>query len=166
MKSSAVVQYHLRKLIGRGLVTHTPGAQPPPDRGGTRARVGSVDVPVLGDIAAGVPIIAEEGEAIDLVQDIAGRGDSALRVRGDSMQRVGIHDGGLAVLQRHNVAAMLYDVDAEATRCASSPPTTPRRHRHPTRLWAALGHPRQACRHDAVLGRADAGALRVTRVSC
>lgn len=52
-----------------------------------------VDIPVIGHIAAGTPIFAEENieDSIPLPSRFIGRGDNfMLRVRGDSMEGVGI----------------------------------------------------------------------------
>ncbi len=73
-----------------------------------------VGVPVVGRVAAGTPILAEENieEHIDLAREFglapgaAGGGpDDAddlflLRVRGDSMTGAGIHDGDLVLVRR------------------------------------------------------------------
>ncbi|HLU59200.1 MAG TPA: transcriptional repressor LexA [Pseudonocardia sp.] len=82
----------------------------------------SVPVPVVGDIAAGTPILAEEhvDEVLTLPRELAGRGTVfALRVRGDSMIDAAICDGDTVVVRRQPeaysgqiVAAM---IDGEAT---------------------------------------------------
>ncbi|MEJ3653535.1 transcriptional repressor LexA [Actinomycetes bacterium KLBMP 9759] len=82
----------------------------------------SVPVPVVGDIAAGTPILAEEyaDEVLTLPRELAGRGTVfALRVRGDSMIDAAICDGDTVVVRQQSeahsgqiVAAM---IDGEAT---------------------------------------------------
>jgi repressor LexA len=82
----------------------------------------SVSVPVVGDIAAGTPILAEESvdEVLTLPRELAGRGTVfALRVRGDSMVDAAICDGDTVVVRQQSeahsgqiVAAM---IDGEAT---------------------------------------------------
>jgi len=79
-------------------------------------------VTVLGTIAAGPPIPAEEqpGEELALPATLVGHGDLfALRVRGDSMIEAAICDGDVVVVRRQPaadngdiVAAM---IDGEAT---------------------------------------------------
>lgn len=84
--------------------------------GRTPARQG---VPVIGAIAAGVPILAVEQHAgyLDDVQPAPGR--MALKVRGDSMIDDGILDGDYAVIQANGkidegrIGAVV--VDGEAT---------------------------------------------------
>jgi repressor LexA len=83
---------------------------------------GTIGVPVLGDIAAGTPILAEEtsDEVLSLPRDLVGKGTLfGLRVRGDSMVDAAICDGDIVVVkQQHEayngeiVAAM---IDDEAT---------------------------------------------------
>ena len=82
----------------------------------------SVSVPVVGDIAAGIPILAEEhvDDVLTLPRELAGRGTVfALRVRGDSMIDAAICDGDTVVVRKQSeaysgqiVAAM---IDGEAT---------------------------------------------------
>ena len=82
----------------------------------------SVPVPVVGDIAAGTPIVAEEhvDDFLMLPRALAGRGNVfALRVRGDSMVDAAICDGDTVVVRQQSeahsgqiVAAM---IDGEAT---------------------------------------------------
>ena len=82
----------------------------------------SVSVPVVGHIAAGIPITAEEhvDDVLSLPRELTGRGTVfALRVRGDSMVDAAICDGDIVVVrQQHEahsgqiVAAM---IDGEAT---------------------------------------------------
>jgi repressor LexA len=88
------------------------------DRGGSDA----VIVPVLGAIAAGAPILADEQveDELTLPVEIVGRGRLfALWVRGDSMIEAQICDGDLVVIRQQPtadngdvVAAM---IDGEAT---------------------------------------------------
>ncbi|MFP4114296.1 MAG: transcriptional repressor LexA [Spirochaetota bacterium] len=68
---------------------------------------GIVDVPILGHVAAGVPLLAEENRdgSIRLPSGYLGRGNHfALHVRGDSMRDAGIMDGDLAVFRQQQVA--------------------------------------------------------------
>jgi repressor LexA len=81
-----------------------------------------VRVPVLGAIAAGAPILAEEHveDELTLPMSLVGRGTLfALKVQGDSMVEAAICDGDLVVVRQQQVAedgeivaAML---DGEAT---------------------------------------------------
>lgn len=62
--------------------------------------VSEVRVPLLGHVAAGQPLFAEENheETLTLPASLVGRGRSfALRVEGDSMIGAGIEDGDVAV---------------------------------------------------------------------
>lgn len=68
----------------------------------------AMDVPLLGKIAAGVPIeaIQHERDRIILPPDLAGgRGDHyALEVEGDSMVDAGILDGDIVIIERSDTA--------------------------------------------------------------
>jgi repressor LexA len=66
-----------------------------------------VSVPILGRVAAGLPITAVENHdgAILLSQDFLGKGTHfALRVKGDSMTGAGIMNGDFAII-RHQATA-------------------------------------------------------------
>jgi repressor LexA len=67
-----------------------------------------VEVPILGTVAAGSPILAEENweGKIPLHQSQLKEGADyfALRVRGDSMNRAGIMDGDMAIIEQRTVA--------------------------------------------------------------
>lgn len=78
-----------------------------------------VNVPLVGDVAAGVPILAEENitDTISLPTDIVGDAPSfLLSVRGESMIEAGINDGDYVVVKEQPVAnngdivvAIIYD---------------------------------------------------------
>lgn len=66
-----------------------------------------LDIPILGNVAAGLPLLAEENleGRVRLPAEYVGRGDHfALHVRGDSMRDAGIVDGDLAVFRQQAVA--------------------------------------------------------------
>lgn len=61
-----------------------------------------VSLPVVGNVAAGVPILAEQNvtETIPLPTEIVGDSSSfLLKVRGDSMVEIGINDGDYVVVK-------------------------------------------------------------------
>ncbi|MFA5890972.1 MAG: transcriptional repressor LexA [Actinomycetota bacterium] len=65
------------------------------------------DVPVLGRIAAGAPLLAAENleETLPLPEDLVGSGTLfALRVKGDSMINAGILEGDLVIVREQPVA--------------------------------------------------------------
>jgi len=58
-------------------------------------------IPILGRIAAGLPIYAEENLEGYTLTDLNGGGEYfALRVRGDSMNAARLHDGDLIIVRR------------------------------------------------------------------
>ena len=76
---------------------------PPPASADTR----TVSVPMMGRIAAGVPISAIQNHTHDVVcpPDLIGSGEHfALEVKGDSMVEAGIHDGDTVIIRRCNSA--------------------------------------------------------------
>lgn len=83
----------------------------------------TLDVPILGHVAAGLPILAEENRegSLTLGRDLVpGDGPTfALRVRGESMIEEGIHDGDYVVVRQQQTARngdmVVALVDGEAT---------------------------------------------------
>ncbi|MEO0617709.1 MAG: transcriptional repressor LexA [Pseudomonadota bacterium] len=64
-------------------------------------------VPLMGRIAAGVPIsaIQDHSRDVDVPPDLISRGEHyALEVKGDSMIDAGIHDGDLVIIRKANTA--------------------------------------------------------------
>ncbi|MGO4648155.1 transcriptional repressor LexA [Nocardia sp. 2YAB30] len=129
LRSSSSVSKHLKSLEERGFLRRSQTVSRPIDvrmflQGSVRRETpqDSVAVPVVGDIAAGTPILAEEhaDDTMTLPRDLVGRGTVfGLRVRGDSMIDAAICDGDIVVIRRQHeahsgeiVAAM---IDGEAT---------------------------------------------------
>ena len=129
LRSASSVSRHVASLEDKGFLRRGAAVCRPIDvrlflrETGPRAGGGdSVAVPVVGDIAAGTPIAADEhvDDVLNLPRELAGRGTSfALRVRGDSMVDAAICDGDTVVVRQQSeahsgqiVAAM---IDGEAT---------------------------------------------------
>ena len=73
----------------------------------TRETEGGYDIPVLGKIAAGVPLeaIQQEIGRVSAPLDLLGQGEHyALEVKGDSMINAGILEGDIVVLRRGETA--------------------------------------------------------------
>lgn len=94
--------------------------------GSATPRMGDTSIPILGRIAAGVPISAIQHE-VDRVTPPAEFADSdthyALEVKGDSMIEAGILDGDIVILQRTDnansgdiVVALIDDEEATLKR--------------------------------------------------
>lgn len=81
-------------------------------------------IPILGRIAAGAPIYAEENIEGYTFTDLNGGAEYfALRVRGDSMNAARINDGDLVIIRRQDIvengeiaAVMINDQDATLKR--------------------------------------------------
>jgi len=97
-ESSTVQRLPFRPHViegGRG-----SGAVPPPQAAATT-------VPMMGRIAAGVPISAIQDHSQDILcpPDMLGHGEHfALEVVGDSMIEAGIHDGDTVIIRRADTA--------------------------------------------------------------
>ena len=100
LRSTASVSYHLQQLQQKGLL------QAPNSKGIKRAIVTSVrpgQIPVIGVVTAGVPILAIENQEGTMAWD----GDPscfALRVRGESMIGAGILDGDRVIVRPQQTA--------------------------------------------------------------
>ncbi len=106
LHSSSTVHAHLANLEKIGLLRRDP-SKPRAiellfDRAKKTILPGSSGVPLVGNVAAGEPIVAEENieEYIEIPDVIGGEeGDYILRVRGESMKDAGIFDGDYAVVR-------------------------------------------------------------------
>jgi repressor LexA len=89
-----------------------------------------VEIPVVGRIAAGAPLLAQENIEDTIFVDRAFvkitngemRGVFALRIKGDSMKDAGIYDGDLVIMEKRaqvengEIAAVLLDDEATLKR--------------------------------------------------
>ena len=100
LRSTASVSYHLQALQEKGLL------QSPGSKGRKRAIVTTVrpgQIPVVGVVTAGLPILAVENQEGYLSWD-GDPGCFALRVRGDSMINAAILSGDLVVVRPQQAA--------------------------------------------------------------
>ncbi len=103
LKSPSTVHFHLKRLQERGLI----------EKGDFKGRAIVLTegrekdrIPVLGTVAAGSPILAEECIEDYLTFDCGGRENEyfALRVRGESMLKAGILPDDLVVVRKQQTA--------------------------------------------------------------
>ena len=100
LRSTASVSYHLQALQERGLLM-TPNIKGRKRAIVTNARPGQI--PVIGVVTAGVPILAFENQEGSMPWD-GEPGCFALRIRGDSMINAGIFDGDKVVVRPQQTA--------------------------------------------------------------
>lgn len=106
LKSPSTVHFHMKKLEAEGYIQKADGktrAITLPREAMTEETEARADqVPLVGDVAAGSPILAEECVEEYLTFDTGGRTGEhfALRVRGESMLGAGILPGDLVVVHR------------------------------------------------------------------
>jgi repressor LexA len=112
LASSSTVHAHLANLEKLGLLRRDP-TKPRAiellDRAvdSVRSVVRPAGVPLVGSVAAGQPILAEENieEYVDVPAAAGGEdGDFVLRIRGDSMIDAGILEGDFVVVRPQDVA--------------------------------------------------------------
>lgn len=119
LSSPSTVHVHLKALEEKGLIKRDPlksrsiTLTHPHDEASVIENViapsfgRAVEVPFVGNVAAGSPILAEENitDTMTLPTDIVGDAPSfMLSVRGDSMIEAGINDGDYVVVKEQPVA--------------------------------------------------------------
>lgn len=109
LKSPSTVHFHLKGLEEAGVILKAEGktraitlASPPASGAGEERAPRANQVPILGNVAAGAPILAEECIEDYLTFDTQGKAGEyfALKVRGESMLNAGILPGDLVVVHR------------------------------------------------------------------
>ena len=104
LKSTSTVQYHLKKLIDLGFLNKSENIS----RSITSRTVDSkYGIPILGEISAGKPLIAEE----NYIGELPYFGNEinteliALKINGDSMIDAGLYNDDLVVIDKSLVPA-------------------------------------------------------------
>ena len=105
LSSLATVHKHLMNLQEKGFIRRSWNRSRSVELVQTRAGGRSVDLPLLGYVAAGEPIEAVVGaETVTVPEDLVGARETyALRVRGSSMIDEQIRDGDLVVVEDRQV---------------------------------------------------------------
>ncbi|MCD7722938.1 MAG: transcriptional repressor LexA [Clostridiales bacterium] len=99
LKSTCTVQYNLNALENAGYITREPNLKRTIRIAGADSRV--TQVPVVGTVAAGYPVFAEEYiEGYIPVQTQRAGEYFALHVKGNSMIGAHILDGDIAIVER------------------------------------------------------------------
>lgn len=150
LRSTATVHAHLKTLEKQGLIIRDPAKQrsiqlnaaaqsvsPDADVGEGRDRQDAACVPLVGRVAAGIPILASENieDAFPLPSVLLHGNNTEdvfmLRVDGDSMHNAGIYNGDLLVV-RH-VGAYV-DGDIVVARIQGESATVKRLYREKERI--------------------------------
>ena len=119
LKSTSTVQYHLNKLIDLGYINKANNKSRSIRSKDSKIKNG---IPILGEISAGQPLLAEEnfiGE-VTYIKENKNNSLFALKVNGDSMVDAGLFDNDLVIIdkdtqpQNGDIGAFLIN-DIEAT---------------------------------------------------
>ena len=104
LKSTSTVQYHLKKLIDLGFINKSENIS----RSITSRTIDSkYGIPILGEISAGQPLIAEE----NYIGELPYFGNEinteliALKINGDSMIDAGLYNDDLVVIDKSLIPA-------------------------------------------------------------
>jgi repressor LexA len=105
LASPSTVHAHLANLERAGLLRRDPTKPRALELVGRAKPAEAVaaelpKLPLLGQIAAGAPLLADENVEDEIAVPETLRGDFLLRVRGDSMIEAGILDGDVVVVRR------------------------------------------------------------------
>lgn len=106
LKSPSTVHFHMKGLRAAGLISQAEGKTRAITVTNAEMRPRRDQVPVVGNVAAGSPILAEECVEEFLTFDTQGlEGEHfALRVRGESMLGAGILPGDLVIVRQQQDA--------------------------------------------------------------
>lgn len=137
IKSTSTVHKDIASLVDQGYLKKDPSkpralmvvdteesASSPSPQINVEEREDVIDIPIVGRVAAGTPILAEQNieETFPIPARYAGGSNFMLRVRGESMINVGIMDGDLILVEQQNTArngeivvAMIDGFESEAT---------------------------------------------------
>ena len=102
-RSANAAEEHLKALAKKGMIEIIAGTS----RGIRLTETSIQGIPLIGRVAAGDPILAEENieDRIDLPPGFFNpHADFLLRVKGDSMKEVGILDGDLLAVHKTQIA--------------------------------------------------------------
>jgi repressor LexA len=110
-KSPNSVEQHLKALARKGWIKRHPhksrGIEITETPKGKEARNGSIGVPLVGRISAGLPLLAEENIERTIVVDkslLRQQGRLfALQVNGDSMIKAGIYHGDILIARQQSL---------------------------------------------------------------
>lgn len=115
-RALVLVKERVEEELGTGMDT--------PSRPEVVERTDIVDVPIVGRVAAGTPILAEENQegTFPVPSQYVNGTCFVLRVRGESMVNIGIMDGDLILVEKQSwanngdvVVAMIDGFESEAT---------------------------------------------------
>ena len=100
LKSTSSVHHHLNNLIEKGLLSKK--AKQSRTLTSNKIITNFKTVPIVGEIAAGSPLLAEENKIgeVSVPQEKFNQNLFALKINGDSMLDAGIHDGDIVVIDK------------------------------------------------------------------
>jgi repressor LexA len=109
LSSSSTVQNHLNTLERKGYIHRDPAKsraielveKDTTGRGGDEKYGRIISLPIIGQVAAGTPVLAEQNieDRVEMAGTLFGEDSFLLRVKGDSMIEDGILDGDLVAVR-------------------------------------------------------------------
>ena len=101
LKSTSSVQHHLDNLVKKGLLSKKANLSR--SISNNKKMIKFKTIPVIGEISAGTPLLAEENKVgdIPIIEEKYNKDLFALKVSGDSMIEAGIYDGDIVVVDKN-----------------------------------------------------------------
>lgn len=108
LKSTSTVHSYLGMLEKRGMIRRDPAKPRAIDIMEDKPWMNNVQIPLVGTVAAGVPILAQENieEVYSFPQSLTGTSGDLfmLQISGDSMINAGIFDGDYIIVRQQSTA--------------------------------------------------------------
>lgn len=108
IKSTNSVKNYVDRLIEKGMINKQGKKSRTIGFGKQKNEIQTVNIPLVGKVAAGIPILAEQNIEDEFIisKNIFGNVDDLflLKVSGDSMINIGIDDGDFVVVKKQNDA--------------------------------------------------------------
>ncbi len=108
LKSTSTVHSYLGMLEKRGMIRRDPAKPRAIDIMEDKPWMNNVQIPLVGTVAAGVPILAQENieEVYSFPQSLTGTSGELfmLQISGDSMINAGIFDGDYIIVRQQSTA--------------------------------------------------------------
>lgn len=109
LRSTSTVHGHLSRLEKKGLIKRDPSKPRAIELvGASRSKTEMIDIPIVGKVTAGEPILAveniEDTFSLPLTYIKNTNPLFILNIRGESMINAGIHNGDMAIIEKVNSA--------------------------------------------------------------
>ncbi len=120
--NKGTISRYIQEMAEKGMIDLTSGWRSIRTKKMSKTKSGTIRIPLVGTIACGTPMLAEENieSYVTITADFLGQGEFfALRARGNSMIGANIDDGDIVIVRKQNTAEIgeivVALIDNEAT---------------------------------------------------